>query len=749
VADLFQRARLAWKVLRHGLDRRQLFGQPAGRAKQANGLLMWPTFVEGKPQWQRVDYRELAESGFSLNSIIYSAIMYRARAITCAPLRAYGGETEKPEPLPAEHPLSRLVARPNRWQGWAEFDSLLRVYFNLSGNAYVWVKRDGGEMGVPAALIPLRPDRVYEVPKNKDLLGWLYVPEGRTPHDGVPIPPQDMIHVRLPNPLDPFEGMGAGLSPLAPLAKSGDVDNCLTSFLDTFFRQGAMPTGILKVADTVTEDDVARMRARWKELYGGVENWDEIVVLDNVTEYQRVSMTFEEMGFDGLDERNESRIVAPFGVPPILLGVRYGLKHATYSNYAQARQACWEDTLLPENKWFEDEYRYYLQSDDGGFVAYDYSNVPALQKNMPELIGAAAQLWDRGVPMNQALRIVGLNIEAIAGGDRGYLPISVLPVTSEKPASPVAELPEAEEQAEQASADWRQLLRKGWTPEQKAMHQKRVDQIAQSWEQAFAEAAEEAFEYDRRGLRAVLSKHKSLSLKEAKTVNWEIVNQDWQAWMREHSEPHWREKFLPLIKAIITEQGEAWAAALGMQWDVTNIWAMDWFKEYTLVFAKPINQTTTDTLSKLLNQAEGEGWTISKVEKRLDLIFRQWMKGDLSPEEFEWFAERLPLHRRELIARTETMRASNMGSHALFKSAGVQLKEWQATLDDRTRPSHLVAMEDYREGGRIGPIPLDSPFMVGGHAMMYPGDPSAPIEEFANCRCTTLPYIPPVGGEVQ
>jgi hypothetical protein len=87
----------------------------------------------------------------------------------------------------------------------------------------------------------------------------------------------------------------------------------------------------------------------------------------------------------------------------------------------------WEDTFIPELQLFLSEYRYYLKTDDGAFVGYDYSEVPALQQDIPTLATAAHQMWQMGMPANQALDTVGLPSAAFEGGDQGYLPAALLP----------------------------------------------------------------------------------------------------------------------------------------------------------------------------------------------------------------------------------------------------------------------------------------------------------------------------------
>lgn len=391
--------------------------------KQDNTPFSWPTWRENNPQWATTDFMAYVEEAFNLNSPFYSAVMYKARSKMASPLRAYTGSVERPELLPLDHPLAMLVSRPNPHQGWAEFQALVEIYFNL-GNAFVHLIRPN-RGGLPTAMYALRPDRVFIIPEGSTIKGYLYVPEGKSQDDGLPILREDMVHVKLPNPSDPLEGMGFGMAP-TPVGRNIDIDNNVTKFLKLFFQNGAMILGVLKFDVPMDDDTVAIVKRRWAEMYGGVEAWIEPGVLDQGGSYQRVGATFEEMGFEQQDERTESRILGPLGVPPILIGSRIGLKRATYSNYEQARRAYWEDTAVPELQLFESEWQYFLQTDDGGFVAYDFSKVPALQKDLVNLINSAFKLWQMGRPANVALNDVGLAMAEVEGGNVGYISSSLM-----------------------------------------------------------------------------------------------------------------------------------------------------------------------------------------------------------------------------------------------------------------------------------------------------------------------------------
>ena len=101
--------------------------------------------------------------------------------------------------------------------------------------------------------------------------------------------------------------------------------------------------------------------------------------------------------------------------------------------------------------------------------------------------------------------------------------------------------------------------------------------------------------------------------------------------------------------------------------------------------------------------------------------------------------------RSETILRTELQRVFNLSTFSQQQASAERIpgltKSWMATGDIRTRPSHLRAHVTYKNK----PIPINEPFIVGGHKLMYPGDPRGPPEETINCRCRPITHHPAVG----
>jgi len=274
--------------------------------------------------------------------------------------------------------------------------------------------------------------------------------------------------------------------------------------------------------------------------------------------------------------------------------------------------------------------------------------------------------------------------------------------------------------------------KKAMNEEAKEALWKAFDAQAHKWEEPFGKKARAAFENDKRAVLAIVSDAEKRALEGKQTVAWSEVLLGVAAYFAMDAADNWRNLFIPVLSGLIVDRGEQLNVEFGMQFDVRNLLAEDWFDAYKIKFATDINATSEEAIRALLQQGMREGWSIPKTSKNLEAMFQQWMDGDLSPEDFAWLEERMPKYRREMIARTETIKCSNAGSNALYKDWGAQQKEWIATFDGRTRPTHAAA-----HGQIVG---IDQRFEVGGYLMSYPGDCGDPAE-VVNCRCAVAPVI--------
>ena len=96
-------------------------------------------------------------------------------------------------------------------------------------------------------------------------------------------------------------------------------------------------------------------------------------------------------------------------------------------------------------------------------------------------------------------------------------------------------------------------------------------------------------------------------------------------------------------------------------------------------------------------------------------------------------------YRAELIARTETGRAANVGSMVGAVSTGLKTnKIWISTLDARTRRIPPDKTDHLHMNGVE--VPMDDRFEVfgtdGTELMLHPCDPTASAANTCNCRCT-------------
>jgi phage portal protein BeeE len=149
----------------------------------------------GRAVWTPKNHAALAREGFAGNAIGYRCLRMLAEAAASVPLVLYDGASEL-----HEHPLLRLLARPNPAESGRGLMERFHGQLLLSGNAYLEAVKLGEEV---RELHALRPDRMRLIAGRS---GWPeaydYMVNGqaiRFQQEGA-VPP--ILHLKLLHPAD-------------------------------------------------------------------------------------------------------------------------------------------------------------------------------------------------------------------------------------------------------------------------------------------------------------------------------------------------------------------------------------------------------------------------------------------------------------------------------------------------------------------------------------------------------------------
>lgn len=100
------------------------------------------------------------------------------------------------------------------------------------------------------------------------------------------------------------------------------------------------------------------------------------------------------------------------------------------------------------------------------------------------------------------------------------------------------------------------------------------------------------------------------------------------------------------------------------------------------------------------------------------------------------YNERYIKYRSEVIGRTEALRAVHSGNDEMYRQAidagEVTIEQlertWVTARDGRVRDTHSMLGGEKRR--------IDETWETSNGSLRYPGDPDAPVEETAQCRCS-------------
>lgn len=302
------------------------------------------------------------------------------------------------------HAALDLWNRPNPFYTRQRFVETSTQHIDLTGESY-WVVGRNPRSKLPLELWPVRPDRIEPVPHPTEFLaGYVYTGPGG---EKVPLRVDEVIALQMPNPLDPYHGLG----PVQSIFVDIDASRYTAEWNRNFFINGARPGGIIEVEKHLDDTEFNELTTRWREQHQGVAGAHRVAVLEQGMKWVETKLSQDDMQFSELRSMNREIIREAFGFPKPMLGSSDDVNRAN-AEAAEVVFARW--LLIPRLERIKEALNTHLLPMLGATdVEFDYVN-PIPEDRATDAIeltarsNAALTLINAGYDAAQVLETVGL-----------------------------------------------------------------------------------------------------------------------------------------------------------------------------------------------------------------------------------------------------------------------------------------------------------------------------------------------------
>jgi HK97 family phage portal protein len=370
------------------------------KESQASSLMV---MTPGQAVWSPRNYEQFAKEAYGKNVVAYQSINKIAEAISSVRLMVFRGDQEL-----TDHPLLALLRKPNPMQSGSEYIHAKVGFLMIAGNSYEERFVVGQEV---RELYQLRPDRMKIIPAATGMpAAYEYTVGGKKARwemDSRTLE-CDVRHLKFFNPTDDWYG----LSPVEAGAYAIDQLNESMAWLQALLQNSARPSGALTVKDggSLSDDNFNRLKAQIEDNYSGSRNAGRPMLLEGGLQWQQMGLSPTDMGIIEAKFSAARDVALAFGVPPLLLNIP---GDNTYSNYAEARLAFWEDTVLPLLHMIVEDWNNWLGARYGVEIRADIDAIPAIAEKRQRLWTMADSSNDLTINERRAIK----GYEPIAGGD--------------------------------------------------------------------------------------------------------------------------------------------------------------------------------------------------------------------------------------------------------------------------------------------------------------------------------------------
>lgn len=561
-----------------------------------------------------------------------------------------------------EHELFDLIYKPNNFLSKNELFEHLSMHLDFTGNAYWFLEGVKKEGDKPTAIVPLNP-KYISIKKGKWpnlVLGYKYSVDGHTQD----FQPWQILHFKLPNPNDIYEGKGI----LESIADWVDTENYATEWNRLFFLNSARPDIALETDTELSKEQMEILRTSFEAVYKGVKNAHKVALMPKGTKVNDFSKSHKDMDFTELDRIYRDKILAGFRTPHIVLGLGAGenLNRAVAetSNYVFALR-----TIKPRMARIVEYLNEFLAPRYGANLYLNFVDP------VPENKELELEEYNRGLAGHAYMTINEVRekegLPPIDNGDSVLTSFALIPlgepiekkvVMTEKPQTKKKRIKISERRQKELSAGTAKDAVSAITPFLK--NELPDDQ----WEVAWKQFVIRVTPYEK-ALAEAIKKNDARITKEALD---KLKNEMKQIGVDDLIDEAGEVKvFIKISQPILFElfQKEAKAAleliGIDSEFDFSKV--REQLLKAVSYLAKNYTSTTVDLVKKELEEGlrEGEG---------LDDLTGRLMKVKDFSEEF----------RAARVARTETFRTGNSATKAAWRQSGVvKTLKWYTAADGR------------------------------------------------------------------
>ena len=216
----------------------------------------------------------------------------------------------------------------------------------INGNSYAEIERDIA--GRPIAMWPL-PSRSVECLRTTSgqLVYKITGGSFSKPGEDVYLKPEDMFHIRNLHTKDGIVGQGVVPYAMTALGISLGADGMASNL----FANGGLPSGVLEVPGTLSDEAFLRVKASWEENHKGRKSGG-VAILEEGMKFTPVAMSPDILQFLESRKFGVLEIARFLGLPPTKL---FDTEASTFNNQENSNLEVATDTLDTWCRVFESE----------------------------------------------------------------------------------------------------------------------------------------------------------------------------------------------------------------------------------------------------------------------------------------------------------------------------------------------------------------------------------------------------------